>query len=351
MMSENQAKKGGVVDHLARYQREAWRYDQHPGNPEKGLVIALLGLGGEVGTLQTTQKKVVRDNDGHLDSRTSAVEDLGDILWYVADAATWLGVDLGDVADDNLKKIARRWSAHDLPFPEVSGTPPFGAVPVPVASSTSALGPAYLFDGAFDASERLPRQLTIHLAEIAGKDHRVLPVWDDVACGNQLGDNAYDEDGYRWHDCFHLAHLAVLGWSPVFRALLKRKRKSVPRVDDVEDGGRAVAVEEGITAMAFEAATRAGHFERVRVVDSDVLRTCIRMAAGQEVNVCTPLEWERAILLGYDTWRVVRDAGHGAVTCDLDARTIEVRPLTGPELARHAAVATAFLAKQAEARG
>jgi hypothetical protein len=94
-----------------------------------------------------------------------------------------------------------------------------------------------------------------------------------------------------------------------------------------------------------------GHFERVRVVDSDVLRTCIRMGAGQEVNVCSPLEWERAILLGYDTWRVVRDAGHGAVTCDLDARTIEVRPLTGTELATHAAIATDFLAKQAEVRG
>ena len=335
---------------LARYQREAWRYDQHPDHPEKGLVIALLGLGGEVGTLQTTQKKVVRDHDAHLDSRTSAAEDLGDILWYVADAATWLGVDLDGVADYNLKKIARRWSAHNLPFPEVSGTPPLGAVPLPVTSSATALGPAHLFDGAYGTPERLPRQLIIHLAEIAGTDHRVLPVWDGVACGNQLGDNAYDEDGYRWHDCFHLAHLAVLGWSPVFRALLKRKRKSAPRVDDVEDGGRAVAIEEGITAMLFEAATRAGHFERVRVVDGDVLRTCIRMVAGQEVNVCSPLEWERAILLGYDTWRVVRDAGHGAVICDLDARTIEVRPLTGTELATHAAIATDFLAKQAEAR-
>lgn len=332
---------------LARYQREAWRYDQHPGSPEKGLVIALLGLGGEVGTLQTTQKKVVRDNDGHLDSRTSAAEDLGDILWYVADAATWLGVDLGEVAADNLKKIARRWNAHDLPFPEVSSSSPLGSVPVP---ATSALGPAQLFDGGFGRQERLPRQIIIHLAEIPGTDHRVLPTWDGNACGNQLGDNAYDEDGYRWHDCFHLAHLSVLGWSPVFRALLRRKRKSDPRVDDVEDGGRAVAIEEGITAMVFEAATRAGHFEHVRVVDSDVLRACIRMAAGQEVNVCSPLEWEQAILLGYDTWRVVRDAGHGAVTCDLDARAIEARPLTGPELANHAAIAADFLATQAAAR-
>lgn len=332
---------------LAHYQRQAWRFDQHPENPEKGLVIALLGLGGEVGTLQTTQKKVVRDNDGHLDSRTSAVEDLGDILWYVADAATWLGVDLEEVADDNLRKIARRWSAHDLPFPEVSGTPPLGAISSSVLKS--ALGPAHVFDGGDKPTERLPRQLTIHLAEIAGTDHQVLPVWNGIPCGNQLGDNAYDEDGYRWHDCFHLAHLAVLGWSPVFRALLKRKRKSSPRVDDVEDGGRAVAIEEGITAMVFGAATRAGHFERVRVVDGDLLRTCMRMCVGREVNICSPLEWERAILCGYDVWRTVRDAGHGAVTCDLDARTIEARPLTKEELEQHTSIAKDLLARQAVA--
>ena len=29
---------------LAHYQREAWRYDQHPTCPEKGLVIALLPM-------------------------------------------------------------------------------------------------------------------------------------------------------------------------------------------------------------------------------------------------------------------------------------------------------------------
>jgi NTP pyrophosphatase (non-canonical NTP hydrolase) len=144
-----------LVD-LSHYQRVAWRYDQHPASPEKGLVIALLGLGGEVGTLQTTQKKVVRDNDGHLDSRTSAVEDLGDILWYVADAATWLGIDLDEVADGNLTKIARRWDAHDLPFPQPANRSPVRPMPVTQVSSTSRLGPAHVFDGAYGPSERLP---------------------------------------------------------------------------------------------------------------------------------------------------------------------------------------------------
>lgn len=57
--------------------------------------------------------------------------------------------------------------------------------------------------------------------------------------GNEGGDNFYDPDGYRWHDAFHLANLTVLGCSPGVRALLKRKRRSDPLVDNVEDGGLA----------------------------------------------------------------------------------------------------------------
>ena len=37
-------------------------------------------------------------------------------------------------------------------------------------------------------------------------------------------------------------------WSPTFRALIKQKRKSDPKVDDAQDGGRAIVVEEGLTA-------------------------------------------------------------------------------------------------------
>ena len=42
----------------------------------------------------------------------------------------------------------------------------------------------------------------------------------------------------RFHDIFHLSYAAILGWSPTVRALLRCKRKSDPRVDEVEDGGK-----------------------------------------------------------------------------------------------------------------
>ncbi|MDQ3764873.1 MAG: hypothetical protein M3460_26160 [Actinomycetota bacterium] len=116
------------------------------------------------------------------------------------------------------------------------------------------------------------------------------------------------------------------------------KRKTSPLVDDVEDGGRAIAIEEGISAFVFEAASRASYFEGVAHVDSEILRVCQRMTAHLEVRVCNPHEWEHAILQGFKVWRLLRKQGHGSINCDLNARTIVVRPLNPGELAEHAAV-------------
>jgi hypothetical protein len=54
-----------------------------------------------------------------------------------------------------------------------------------------------------------------------------------------------------------------------------------------------------------------------------------------EVGVCSTLEWERAILDGYSTWRQLRKYRHGEVLCNLDTRTISVRPLTPLQLVEH----------------
>ncbi|MFX5743284.1 pyrophosphatase, partial [Acinetobacter baumannii] len=60
-----------------------------------------------------------------------------------------------------------------------------------------------------------------------------------VFVGDRLTDNAAEPDDYRFHDVFHYAYIAVLGWSPVIRSLLRLKRKSVPKIDEVDDGARA----------------------------------------------------------------------------------------------------------------
>ena len=69
--------------------------------------------------------------------------------------------------------------------------------------------------------------------------------------GDPLDDNSEHSDDYRYHNVFHLAHMAVLGWSPVMRRLLGCKRSELPTVDRVQDGGRAAAIEEGLTAYMF----------------------------------------------------------------------------------------------------
>ncbi|QXF82292.1 nucleoside triphosphate pyrophosphohydrolase family protein [Rhodococcus pyridinivorans] len=316
------------------YQQHAWAYDQHPGEPQKGITIALLGLGGEVGTLQTSQKKLVRDGDIHIDHRSALIEDLGDILWYVADTASWLGVSLQEVATANLDKISSRWDSHDRPLPQMTSSMPMVSPP---SHTDYALPPAHIFDGCYGARERLPRRLEVHLAELESMPGTVRPVVDGHTIGNRVNDNSYDPDGYRWHDAFHLAYLAVLGWSPVFRALLGHKRRSNASVDNVEDGGRAIAVEEGLSAMIFEAASRANMYAYSRVVDTSVLNICQRMVAPFEVSLCTQMEWEHAILRGCEVWRTLHAIGHGVITCDLDARTITVRPMQQEELAAHAA--------------
>ncbi len=92
--------------------------------PGKGSLAGLMyiGLGlGESGEAQGKIKKIFRDDMGPNVSRalTEAFpyqrdkiealrSELGDILWYVAQAATELGLSLGDIAQANIDKLQSR---------------------------------------------------------------------------------------------------------------------------------------------------------------------------------------------------------------------------------------------------
>jgi len=82
-------------------------------------------------------------------------------------------------------------------------------------------------------------------------------------------------------------YAAVLGWSPITRALLRRKRKSRPLLDEVEDGGRAAVIEEGVAALAFDYARRHHMLEGVSMLDFQLLRTIKDMTSHLEVSQCT----------------------------------------------------------------
>ena len=69
-----------------------------------------LGLAGEVGEFCNKLKKVMRDKGGYVDFdfRADAEKELGDILWYLAECASVLGLDLVQIAKKNLDKLASR---------------------------------------------------------------------------------------------------------------------------------------------------------------------------------------------------------------------------------------------------
>ena len=86
--------------------RETARYPDVGVNP----IYPTLGLCGEAGEVADKVKKVIRDQQGAFSAHTvAALElELGDVLWYVAQLASELGLDLDGVAQANLDKLASR---------------------------------------------------------------------------------------------------------------------------------------------------------------------------------------------------------------------------------------------------
>jgi NTP pyrophosphatase (non-canonical NTP hydrolase) len=97
---------------LQQYQLEASKTDQVPGSDIKSLMVPLLGLAGEAGSLLTEYKKLLRDGEAYRIFKERIAEELGDILWYVANIATKAELNLADVAHGNLTKIRDRWQTR-----------------------------------------------------------------------------------------------------------------------------------------------------------------------------------------------------------------------------------------------
>ena len=280
------------------YQKNALCTDRVPERDDDvSLIVPMLGLAGETGQLLSEYKKHLRDGEAHRLFKERVSEELGDLLWYVANVASKFDLSLSDIAAANLVKVQHRWASER-------------AAPL-------------IFDTELPEGERLPRRLEVELIDIDEDTRRQVQILvDGKVFGAKLTDNAYDPDGYRFHDVFHLAYAAVLGWSPITRGLLQRKRKSRPLLDEVEDGGRAAVVEEGVVALAFDYARRHHFLEGVAALDSQLLQTIKGMTSHLEVRRCTTGEWEQAILQGFDVWRAVLGASGGRIAVDLDARSI-----------------------------
>ena len=344
------------------------------------LTPVRLGLFGEVGGLMATSKKYHREGEAYTAHKDAVIEEFGDTLWYLSALCRRLAYSLeevmveavrgGDVSTvfvtDTLSKAhiaSVRTFDEQKTFDELlmrlgqdvaklfcsgSGTDSqkerlvaftrtylraVQACKIPLAviaaKNLEKVRGRFLahdvsklpdFDSEFPEEEQLPRSFRIEIKQ--RRSGKCYLRWNGVFIGDPLTDNIEESDGYRFHDVFHLAHAAILHWSPTFRSLIRQKRKSESRVDENQDGGRAIVVEEGLTAFIFSRAKELNFFEGQSSVSFDLLKTIANFVRGYEVERCPLKLWEEAILQGYAVFRSLRGNGGGVVVGNREMRTI-----------------------------
>lgn len=74
------------------------------------VIYPTLGLVNETGEVAGKIKKVFRDKEGEitLATREALQAELGDVLWYLAQVCTELGISLDAVAESNIQKLYSR---------------------------------------------------------------------------------------------------------------------------------------------------------------------------------------------------------------------------------------------------
>jgi NTP pyrophosphatase (non-canonical NTP hydrolase) len=292
--------------HLRDYQRKAMSTRQPTPPGSDPAQIHLAGLVAEVGAIAGQYHRQRHGGSGYGWSKTHLREEMGDVLWYLTALAEESGLEMADIAVANLTKTAHRW----MPTTDWQD-----------------------FDSEYPATERLPQLINYEFRTDRRADGtlQTRTYLDGQQVGDPLTDSSPNPDGYRLHDIFHLSYATKLGWSPVTRALLKRKRRSIPAIDENEDGGRAIAIEEGLAATIFTHAATRDYLRDARHVDGDFLAVITNTVGHLEVGVCSAADWEQAILAGFQIWHQLLDYdGWGIVQADLHAHTLSFTPLPSP---------------------
>jgi NTP pyrophosphatase (non-canonical NTP hydrolase) len=233
---------------------------------------------------------------------------LAEVIWHLSALASIYSISLSSIFKRNMDKVGARR--------RVARTP--------------------LFDGNFKKSEQLPRQFEIAFVTLG--DDRARMYYNGKRLGDPLTDNSYENDGYRYHDVMHLANAAVLGWSPVLRKLLGKKRRSEPKIDEVEDGARAQIVEEAVIKAIHseglrlarldqgEDAERARLFPNRNDISFRFLQLIRTFVSDLEARENLFWEWEEAIFVGHEIFHELRTEGQGTITIDMERQSLKFRP-------------------------
>ena len=94
--------------------------DRKGANIER-LLTAGVGINAEGGEfLEIIKKMVFQGKPWNDDNREHLIIELGDLLWYVAQATQALGVSFDEVIERNVKKLEKRYpdGAFDIYFSE-----------------------------------------------------------------------------------------------------------------------------------------------------------------------------------------------------------------------------------------
>lgn len=89
------------------YQQEAMTLLNPALTEQEVLMNGLMGLCGEAGEAIDLMKKHLFQ--GHPLDKAALAKELGDVAWYLAEAATGLGVPLSDIFQGNLEKLHSRY--------------------------------------------------------------------------------------------------------------------------------------------------------------------------------------------------------------------------------------------------
>lgn len=92
---------------INKYQELAMRTDNKAMGWDDSLLDSVLGMNGEAGECADIVKKYKFQH--HDLDKEHLIEEMGDVLWYIAKCATVLHMDLEDIFRANIAKLEKRY--------------------------------------------------------------------------------------------------------------------------------------------------------------------------------------------------------------------------------------------------
>ena len=321
------ADPAAVIVSFSDYQAKASAFSHQNLRGPEGLLAPLCGLSAAVGNILT----LPRGTSGALELRKHQkffLKELGDLLWYISAVATASNLNLGDIAAANLVRAGDLYPVSTTPVEALLNLEPKVGLPAKATESFPRIL-IVRFEEQVTNDGPTATQMVVKAIPNAfpkgpikknGGKHQGFKIGAHL--GNHTTDNARRADGYRYHDAIHMGFMAVLGWSPTMRDLLRVKRKSQRNKDRDEDGARANYTEEGLAAILARLAPRRMNFLGENSVDGEVIATVKALIRDTEVENVPGWLWRRAISQGFVAMRSLDQNKGGYLIANLDRREL-----------------------------